>query len=401
MKNTVFTVVALVFLAALTVFLRQPAADDIFCDPDVAGVAYSAQELLEGHGLYSRTVETKPPAAYLLFAALFATCGRTMTAVFVAAIVMHLGVLLALFWLGRAMAGHGAGLAAAFVYAFYQAGSAANGPCPNFETWTLLPTALMYVSLWRFLQHGRRRSLAAAGAWAVTAALFKQTVLIFPLLSLPLLWMRGENHRMVKVPAGTLARDLGAFALGFVLPLVPVMIYFATLGDLGAMLRRLNPLSVAAYAASENILFTWDMLAMFGGSFLWHFKFLLLFAALLALLPWKPLRREETEDVRIFLGRQFIFVYLIGALIAVEAGTKFFPHYFMMLLPPLALAAGVATVRLGFASRLPKVLGVVLLAGLLYGTGYDLRLETRLATQALRDRVQLGHLRWYVGCDNF
>jgi hypothetical protein len=310
-------------------------------------------------------------------------------------------VLLCLFWLGRAIAGAAAGLASAFVYAFYEAGAAANGPCPNFETWTLLPTTLMYVFLWRFLRAGRRRQLVWAGACACLAMLFKQTVAIFPVIALPLLWMRGENHRSANVRWSVLWRDLAAAAGGFALPLMLISIYFAALGDLAAMVHRLNPISAAKYAASESLVFTWDMLALFGGSFLWQFKFLLAFAALLGLLPLRRLRREDPEDARVFLGRQFILVWLVGALIAVEAGAKFFPHYFMMLLPPLALAAGVSTMRLALDSRLPKFLGVLLMAALLYGTGRDLRLESRIATQALRDRVQLGRLDWYIGCDNY
>ncbi len=131
-------IVALIL--ALQIFMRLPMLDDIFCDPDVAGVAYSAQELQRSGALYSGTVETKPPGAYILFAAIFEIFGRDIRFVNAASIMLHAAIVFCLFLLGRAMLGNIAGIFAAFFTPYIPSATVSTAGAPTLNPGPCCPS---------------------------------------------------------------------------------------------------------------------------------------------------------------------------------------------------------------------------------------------------------------------
>jgi 4-amino-4-deoxy-L-arabinose transferase-like glycosyltransferase len=394
------TIAVLLLVAGLTAFLRQPVVDDAFCDPDVAGAAYSAQEILTGGDLYGNTVETKPPLSYLMFAGLFAACGKSMVWVYLLSILWHFGVAACLLWLGRSMLGFGAAAIAAVCYAVFSTAWSANGPCPNFETWSLLPLALGFVFLWRASAGAFFANLLLTGVFAGVAVLAKQNVAVMPPLVLPWLWFAlAESHPEPRVRAKRLAAGAGVAALGAALPLMAVALFFASHGTLDSLWRALRPGAALAYMTSEHAIFLWDRLRVSGGAYLGQFLPVLP----LPLLMFVAYGAKATQklNARHVLAYRLVAVWLVAALAAVIVGTKFFDHYFVLLMPPLALASGLGLWAVTRHGRLPRAAAfavAVLAVGLL---AFGFRWEFRLGAQAAGDRLRHGQLRWTEDADNF
>jgi len=389
----------LLLFAGLIVFLRQPVMDNAFCDPDVAGVAYSSQELLTGGDLYGNTVETKPPLSYLFFALLFKFFGQSMSSVYAFSMAWHIGVMLALYFLAAGIGHRGAGLFAAFLYALYSTAAVVNGPCPNFETWTLLPTALLFLCLWRFSLSLHLRWVLLAGVMGGMAMLAKQTVLVLMLPSIAWLWYGTDETLESTERRRIFFRALAAAFAGFLIPLGLTAAFFAARGGLGSLWRALHPQGVLGYVATENAEYTIRQLFTNGGLFLWQGRYLLLTALLLFLTYSSRLVRELSPRFR--RGRWLAMLWLAGAIPAVEIGTKFFDHYFIVLIPPLCLAAGIGLWIFIADAKWPRAIGIFLAMILLGLSAYMLRWEIAIAQYGLMNRLELGKLNWTPDSDYF
>jgi Dolichyl-phosphate-mannose-protein mannosyltransferase len=388
MKRCVLVAIVALILA-LQIFMRLPMLDDIFCDPDVAGVAYSAQELQRNGALYSGTVETKPPGAYILFAAIFEIFGRDMRFVHAASVMLHAAIVFCLFLLGRAMLGNIAGIFAAFFYAIYSVSDGVNGWCPNFESWPLLPIALGFFILWRHRENPRWFLPVLAGLCLGSAIIFKQTIAIFGPAALPLLWFNRPDARKVKA----LLTDAGLAAAGATIPIALASILMWSIGEFGAMIEALNPAVVAGYMSSEGIGHALRALSENGCFFIVANIFLFLVIAIwLVILGWENRRgRRDEAELRALV---FCVFWFAGALAAFAAGTKFFRHYFILLMPPLALMAGFAARRFIIMMEKSRVRVAVLALVLVTASVGDMRMEVGIAAKYFKDRFVYGHSHW-------
>jgi len=378
-KQTLWILPAILLLGVLW---RLPSLHDSFCDPDVAGGAYSCQELLNGGSLYGNTVETKPPLSYLLFAAVFAVFGRSMIFVHAVAIGWHLGVALCLFLLGRAMHDARTGLLAAFFYAGYSTTAAVNGLCPNFESWTLLPIGLMFVALWR---HGATRWwgwLVLAGAFGGAALLFKQNVAPI-VVALPLLlWTDRPDGSPGGARAGAVAMDAALIAVGAALPIAAVLSFFAARGEWRWLWDALTPSAAATYVSSEKLGFSYHGLLENGGKFVSGNVLLVVCFLWWLVFTFREKGAQETYPGELRASR-FTGFWLFSALFSVMVGTKFFGHYFILLVPPLSLGAALLVSRT-LSSRSGSPVAVLLSWIVVIGaTGFGLRSETARAGVAL------------------
>ena len=403
MKARIPIIISLLTLTALMIFLRQPTYQDIFCNPDVATMAYGAEDLLAGGVIYDRCLESKPPGAHIVTAISFWIGGRTMTSVYVAATLFHIVTMLLLYLLGSRMHSKFAGIATAYLYAFHSISFGAAGHCPNFETWTVLPVTAGYFFLWEADRQQRRKyPLFLAGLFGGIAIIFKQMSAVFCLFAIGYIALTHREIESRKERIGATIMDSLIAAAGALIPLLMMVLFFAWRGGLAPLWSSLNPGAGLGYAGSTDFSLLQEHLRHHLGYYLWHSFTLVAMAA--AILFAFRIERDDFERSKHRLARLLVLVWLISATFAVAAGTKFFDHYYVMLTPPLALAAGIAMAHLIAHGGLPRPLKALLIVVLLLSAPLDMWQEIHVAEVALHerrtsDRIDFTELRekWFLG----
>lgn len=358
----------LVGAVALLLYGRVPGLSNDFCDPDLAGITYGATDLMNGGTIYGNCVETKPPGVYLIFAACYALFGRTLVPIYLLAALLHTACLLLLARMAWRTVGPVAAIFTAWFYAALAIDAAAAANCPNYDSWMSFFVVFGLAALTPGAANPGRGRPLLSGAMLGAAFLMKQQAAVFMVVAA--LWVvllgKGQGRRI--------AINLGRLALGVALPLAATTAAWWLLGGLATMARDLNPLRLRHYVGaveygevlrmareriSEYLSGAWPQWTLTLGGLLW----------------WLSGRDKERLYTRHLL-------YLLAAVTAVMAGTRYYSHYFIIPAAPLALTAGHIA---GLAVRgtrkkwlrvaLPIVLGLTLL--------WTVRLELLQSTMAI------------------
>jgi 4-amino-4-deoxy-L-arabinose transferase-like glycosyltransferase len=272
-------------------------------NPDEAFLATQAQVLNDGGHLYQDVVDRKPPIVPYIYAAAFRLTGSDgLVSVRLLAIGTYIVSALLIAAIARRRWGDAAGLAAGLLYLVASGGLVLEDSQPaNFEVFmTPLICAAMYF--------GDRERTQASGVFAALATLAKQTAAT---TMLPLAWLSWRRERL---------RGLVQLGVAFVLPIAVAALLFGwhdfmfwVFTGTGGYLDASGSWGVAANRglASTGIFLGANVAAL-----------LLVIGAV----------RRWREDIDLWL-------WLIGGLIGVAAGFRFFGHYYLQLGPPFALLA--------------------------------------------------------------
>ncbi|MFB9466466.1 ArnT family glycosyltransferase [Streptomyces cinereospinus] len=299
-------------LAALACLTRLPSFARPLWSPDEGYLAVQARMLAHGGELYETVVDRKPPLVPWLYEAAFALAGsESLAPVRALAVLAQLLTAVLLASLARRRWGDRAGRTAGVLYLLVSVGlNPEDAQAAGFEVFMLPCTA---AAMWC----ADRRRWAAAGAAVAGAFLVKQTGAA---VLLPVLWL------YVRTGGGTRGGP-ARLAAGVV---VPVLCAALVTDPAGFLFWTVT--GSAAYAAVT-------------GSELHVLARGLANTALVAvgcagLLP--PVLRMP-RPARAGTGE--LWLWLAASAGAVLAGFHFFGHYYLQLLPPLALlaAAGLRT----------------------------------------------------------
>jgi hypothetical protein len=290
--------------AALALLLHVPGLLRPLFNSDEASLATMAMVIERGGTLYHETADRKPPVVPYVYALVFkATGSRDLRPVrAVAALVVAATALLLALEAKRRAGTREAGLVAGL---FLLAGTTANFPADSqaagFELFMLLPMSAAVVA-------AARGKAVLAGLCLALACLCKQTAVV-TLAPVALLLYRTAGWRAV-------ARAVLA-AVGLVLTTAlafgPKDFLLWTVTGNGGYLSFRGSLWAP-------LLRGLGMTAAFVG-----FNLVLVGCCLVA---WR--RRREDLD---------LWLWLAGGALAVLAGFRFFGHYYLQLVPPLALLA--------------------------------------------------------------
>jgi hypothetical protein len=337
-----------VVLSVLTraLFLSIP-----FVDLDEAAALLGSWTLMDGGTLYVDFVDNRPPLLYGLYALGQVLFGRGMPGVrwLVALVVLPLTALAA-----SAFYRHDRrGLAAGVLYVVYEAAFLAHDmQSASAEVLMLLPLGAA-VSLLSGEREARRTSrVFLAGVLTGVAVLVRQhAALWLPGLGLAV-WMAGTSAR----DRSGSARRVLALALGFATPLAAALGYFAARGAAGELVYW-TVIHNLRYAANPILRAEGVERAA---------SYLLPFLLVTAPLWWSAWRSWPLFDSS--YQRTLVASLILLSLPAAFVGFRFFPHYFIQLYLPLALAAAPWTVSvlrrpLSRAAGIALAWPVVALAG--------------------------------------
>lgn len=295
-------------LAALACVTRLPSLRWPLWNPDEGYLAVQARMLAHGGELYSTVVDRKPPLVPWLYAGSFALFGDgSLLPLKVLAAAAQLLTAVLLVSLARRRWGDGAGRTAGVLYLLISIGlNPEDAQAAAFEVFMLPCTA---AAMWC----ADRRRWGAAGTAVACAFLAKQTggAVLLPVAWL--LWRDGAARR----DAGRLAAGLGGPVLAAALLTTPAGFVFWTVTGSGA------------YAS-----FTGSELHVLGRGLM---NAAVLAAACAGIVGpvLRVLRIARTGAVELWL-------WLASSVAAVLLGFHFFGHYYLQLMPPLALLGAAA-----------------------------------------------------------
>jgi 4-amino-4-deoxy-L-arabinose transferase-like glycosyltransferase len=304
---------------------------DLPLERDEGGFAYTAQRMLQGIPPYREAYDMRLPGTYLAYAAFLAVGGETTAAIHLGLLVVNALTVLLMFVLARRLFDPLCAVAAAGAYAVLSLGSGVLGLAAHTTHFVALPVVAACILLAREPERKSAANLGLAGLLMGIAFATKQHSVFFGVFGG--LWICAHEWRSQPRNARRSAGRIAAYSLGCVLPFALVCVAVWRSGDFGrfwfwtftyaseyasefslrqgvGVLRLLLPTVTGAPMA------LW-VLAGVGG----------------VAVAVRPEMRG---------ARAFTLGLLSASLLAVLPGFKFRAHYFIVLLPALALLVGAA-----------------------------------------------------------
>ena len=322
--------IAVVVVMALAALVRWRLAD-IPLERDEGEYAYAGQLILQGIPPYQQAYNMKFPGTYYAYALSMALFGETPRGIRLGLILVNAGTTLVLFALARRLLGGFGGAVTAVSFSLLSLDRWNLGVFAHATQFVLLPALAGLCLLVLAPESRRRRWLLASGALLGVAVLMKQHAMTFlPLGAILLVWEGVQRRRgNWRAPLS----DLAVLAVGAAVPAALLCAVLLGQGVLGKFwfwtyhYARQYVAEVSAKAFLPNLetglarvtRATW-LLWLAGG------------VGLIALwLGRWPAR------VRVWLPG-----LLVASFIAMCPGSYFRDHYFILLLPALALFVAVA-----------------------------------------------------------
>lgn len=319
--------VSLILLALLllSVAIRVPFFR-VPLGPDEGSYAYVARAWTSHYPLYRYIPFNRAPAIFLIYKAILALIGTDVTAVRLGGAIYNAVSLAAVFWLARAMFSRRAAWIAAAVYGITSAAPHVEGFTANLELFAMLPLILAAYCTWKE-QWGR------AGFAAGIAFLVKQIGLSGLLLALA--WLI-----VVSVPLErTSWRDPArAFKRLPWRGLIRLGIGFS-----------IGPLATAAYGVTIGWHYFWTSFVKhtfltnsFLGKPLWYQAGSFAVLGVRTLPAWMVAGVLAALALRTLSGRARAFglLWLLTACFGIWMGGGPWRHYFVQLVPTLAVFSG-------------------------------------------------------------
>jgi 4-amino-4-deoxy-L-arabinose transferase-like glycosyltransferase len=365
---------------------------DMALERDEGEYAYAGQLMLHGVPPYVAAYNMKLPGTYAAYAIIMAVFGQTPSGIHFGLALVNVSSIILIFLIGRKLLDPEAAMAAAVAFGLLSTGTSILGLAAHA---THFVTCFALLGIWFLLlahERQRRRDFALSGLCFGLSFLMKQHGIFFGifggiyLLYDPIAnaWSRkGRGSRFrIGTRAGSRERPASRFGIGshyLSTPLFALLLYFA--GFLFPYLLTCGLLAATGafhsfwfwtvsyagkYASDTSLAQGPEMLraglrVVIGPNLgLWIFPWVG------ALVIWWDQRRETKT-------RFFLFTLLICSFASVSVGLFFREHYFITLMPILALFIGEAFSRAWYLLRKDRTIelftAVPILGGLAISLG--------------------------------
>ena len=323
---------AVLGIVVLTIAIRLPAL--VYPRPIDSEAMYSvvANEIVDGGRPYADAVERKPPLLFWTYAGIFEVAGEfNWKALHFVALLWTLCAMAGLYVIGRDLFDRNTGLIAALFYSLFQPWWTWKNLSFDSEMLMNLPIILAWAIAFRRSSSRLRSELFVAGALLGVAFMFKQPAAIaaVPLGIYLLLPSYRVSRSLTRINSIIQATTL---TLGF----------FAALGLVSIVLWKQGIVHDAFYwtIADHDVPHVFWQKGIVNTLIFLGTCLPLLFGAIMAC-------RDKSE---IWTGKMAERTALLGLLaasaIGAAAGARFYPHYYVQLIPPLALLAASYYARL-------------------------------------------------------
>jgi 4-amino-4-deoxy-L-arabinose transferase-like glycosyltransferase len=323
---------AVIGIILLTVVTRLPSLMQRQAIDDESVYSVVANEIVDGGRPYADAVERKPPLLFWTYAAVFDAAGKyNWRALHIVALAWTLLTMTGLYLIGSSLFDRSTGLVAALLYGIFQPWAVCKNQAFNGELLMNLPIAWAWAIAFRRSSSVLRPELFAAGALLCLGFLLKQPAAISAVpLGIYLLLpgyrdARGLTRSQSIVQAALLT-------VGF----------FGMLGLISILLWKQDILGEAIY---------WTIGDHAIRQMFWHSGMItsLYFAGCCLPLLVGAVLSDRTGN-GIWIGksaeRTALLTLIAASIVGVVAGSRFYPHYYIQLVLPLAVFAAPFYTRL-------------------------------------------------------
>jgi hypothetical protein len=302
---------------------------DVPFERDEGEYAYAGQLMLQGVPPYSQIYNMKLPGIYAAYALILAVFGQTHTAIHLGLLIINAVTVLLVFLLAKYLTGSFAGVFAAAAFAVLSLAQSVQGIFANAEHFVILFAVAGLLLLVRAVDRNSMLLLLAASVSLGIAFLMKQHSAAFIVFAGLYLLFSQIRHRPFELKPFLLRAAL--VTVGVILPFGVTCLILWHIGvfekfwfwtfvyareyiSIVSILDGLKNLKSAIIPIVGSAVFIWTLAGI----------------GLLTLFIEKKIRDR----------RPFIIGFLLFSFLSTCPGFYFRPHYFVLLLPAVALLSG-------------------------------------------------------------
>lgn len=337
--------VGMAFFLLLALFLRYRFLE-VPLERDEGEYAYMGQLLLHGSLPYSEAYNMKFPGIYFAYALILALFGQTHTGIHSALLLVNIATSLILFIVGRRWIDGVSGWVAGSSFLVLALSPSLQGYWANTEHFIIFFVSLGFFLILLAEEKGKSGYLFFGGLSLGFSFLIKQHAiffLIFGFLYVCFVYFtKGHGHYQIWLAKA------GLFSFGLAIPFFLIVILFSTQG-------------------------------LFEQFFFWTFRYAAKYASQLTIYEGIPYFKKNFSPIVITNFPIFVFIlfglvgtagmkskpirslwvygFFIASFFAICPGWFFRPHYFILLLPSLALLSGIGASSI--LKKLPPQKGAV------------------------------------------
>ncbi len=342
------TILVMAFAACIRIRLLG-----IPLERDEGEFAYMGQLILRGIPPYLHAYTMKLPGTHAAYALVMGVLGQTVEAIHIGFMLLNAATTLVLFLLVRRLFGNLAGLGAGAAFALLSLSPSVLGTSAHATHFVLLPALCGLLVLVKARERIPAKTLVFSGFLLGIGTLMKQPGLFF--VALAVFIVISDRHRTVWIG---IRRGL-LLVFGAVLPYAGACLILWAWGTADrfwfwTVKYGLAYSSILPLSAGRELLYSQFPVAASSGAWLW----ILAGAGIVTL----PVCAKRTQTQR------FALAFLIFSFLAVCPGFYFRRHYWILLLPAIAMFAGIALqCAMALAARLTSRRFILILPlGLLF-----------------------------------
>jgi hypothetical protein len=298
---------------------------------DEGEYAYAGQLMLHGVPPYTALYSMKLPGTFAAYAAILAIFGQTIAGIHLGLLVINAATMFLVFLLGRRLFGPLAGVVAGASYALLSTSPAVVGFAAHATNFVVLPAVAGILFLLRATETRRSPLYFWGGVFLGVAFLMKQPGILFAVFGAVYLgycgWQASPRDWL------GLVRKEVAYACGVALPFAVTCLVMLASGSFGkfwfwTFVYAREYATTTGFGEGFEVLRIMLPSVVLPALWIW-----ILAGSGLSAIAWN----RRVHDRRVFLGG-----FLLFSILAVCPGLYFRGHYFILMLPAVALLVGAA-----------------------------------------------------------
>jgi 4-amino-4-deoxy-L-arabinose transferase-like glycosyltransferase len=305
---------------------------DMPLERDEGEFAYIARLTLQGDALYENAYNKKLPGTSLMYALFMGCFGQTTAAIRIGMMCINLVSIVLLFMLSRKLFNETVAAIAAFSFAVFSIDSGVLGNAAHATQF------INFISLagWLVFFKGHDKNsmflTLLSGIFFGLSILMKQHALFiaggFFIYAIYSHWQLSKNNRVAFI------KHIAVLGIGVLIPVAAIIALVSIQGTLEKFILWVYEYS-SSYATSENYFsHAWESLTSNFKKVVSTYKWLWVAGA----IGFAALFFDRTD----FKSRFFVVISVLSAVLCILPGLLFRNHYFIVLLPWLALCIGIA-----------------------------------------------------------